>query len=69
MASAPLDPVKSTGFFNRMKGLIGVASKEELETVVQEPRKQHSQIRVPGWNHFRLNLGVLSAIDKIASTP
>lgn len=63
---------KSTAFFNRVKGLIGVASREELETIIQnsikQPRQQR-QIRVPQWNHSSLNLGGLVGIDKIATTP
>jgi TIR domain len=61
---------KSTAFFDRMKGLIGVASKEALETVVQESRKQqNSEVRVPRWNYFPLNIGALMGMEKLASTP
>lgn len=60
---------RSSAFFNRAKELIGVASKEELEKVVQESVKSNSTIRVPRWNYFPLSLGALLGIDKIASSP
>jgi hypothetical protein len=64
---------KSAAFFNRIKGLIGVASKEELAKLVREARRQprqEGQIRLPNWNYWGpLDIGALLGVDKIATTP
>jgi hypothetical protein len=44
-----------------VKGLIGVASKAELEGVVQEAAKRgHSQIRVPQWSYGVVSFDTVS---------
>jgi hypothetical protein len=61
---------KSITFFDRVKGLIGVASKGNLAAVVEEStRLQQRQIRVPQFNYFPLNIGALIGIDQLATGP
>jgi hypothetical protein len=58
---------KSTAYFNRVKRLIGVNNKQELEAVVEAAEAQ--RIRLPRWHFHTLNLRGIVGLDQVATKP
>ena len=59
---------KSAAYFERVRRLIGVKNKQELEQVVSEAEAQKR--RMPRLGHYEsLNLRVITGVDQIGTRP
>ncbi len=58
---------KSIAYFNRMKGLLNVKDKAELEQLVSTFNAD--QRSLPRWNYSTLSLSTLLGLEKLATTP
>ncbi len=69
-ASAPFEIFarsKSSAYFSRVKTLLGIDSKDDLASLIEDFRTGRQDL--PSWNYHRLDVPTLLGFDQIATAP